>query len=238
MALLAVPLPDITAQTFEKPDPESWYRLTTRYNGSDQRTGRCIQYYPAGSEHPDMLWSAAPVDLSSPDYDYQLWTFIPSPDNPDRYKMVCKADPDGFVNPTPTVLSPEGRWEYVESGSASTVDPYGFLFVTHTDTSGVDSDGVSYCAIATDATIESSYPVMNCGAPRQNYAINLWSDHYSEDANEWLFRMESETDKPTSVSLPQAPAVTPVYYDLFGRPVAHPTAGLYICNGRKVYLRF
>lgn len=110
MALLAVPLPDITAQTFEKPDPESWYRLTTRYNGSDQRTGRCIQYYPAGSEHHDMLWSAAPVDLSSPDYDYQLWTFIPSPDNPDRYKMVCKADPDGFVNPTPTVLSPEGRW--------------------------------------------------------------------------------------------------------------------------------
>jgi hypothetical protein len=29
----------------------------------------------------------------------------------------------------------------------------------------------------------------------------------------------------------------PVYYDLQGRPVKHPTKGLYIVNGRKVILR-
>lgn len=28
-----------------------------------------------------------------------------------------------------------------------------------------------------------------------------------------------------------------IYYDLLGRPVAHPTAGIYICNGRKVIVK-
>lgn len=51
----------VAAQTFEKPDSDTWYRLTTRYNGGDDRVGRCIQYFDAESEHPSLLWSAQPA---------------------------------------------------------------------------------------------------------------------------------------------------------------------------------
>lgn len=244
IAMMLAPCLSFAAETFQKPSTRNWYRLVTRYNGGDGvRTGRCIQYFPAGSEHSGMLWSAAPVSADSPDYDYQLWTFVPSRTNPDRYRMVCKADYEGFVNPTPTAISPDGRWLYVASGDKEatdgSIDPYGFVFVLHADLSGVDTDGTSYCGIASTVTINQTYDVMNCGASRQDFAINLWNDYYSEDANEWLFRFVEKVDSSTGVApLPaDAPEAEPVYYDLCGRRVAHPSPGIYICNGRKVAIR-
>lgn len=118
-------------QGFQKPDPDKWYRLDTRYNGSDARVGRCIQYYPAGSEHPDMLWSAAPVAASDPAADYQWWRFVESPDSPGEYAMICKAAPSGYVNPEPTSVSNSGRWVYVtDASSADGAGKYGFIFIT------------------------------------------------------------------------------------------------------------
>lgn len=244
IAMMLAPCLSFAAETFQKPSTRNWYRLVTRYNGGDGvRTGRCIQYFPAGSEHSGMLWSAAPVSADSPDYDYQLWTFVPSRTNPDRYKMVCKADYEGFVNPTPTEFSASGRWLYVASGDKEatdgSIDPYEFIFVTHDTMSGVDSDGISYCAFATEATVSHYYDVMNCGGQKQDFAINLWSDDYSEDANEWLFRFAEKVDSSTGVAqlTSDAPAAEPVYYDLCGRRVLHPGPGIYICNGRKVAIR-
>lgn len=238
-SLIAMSSISIYAQTFQKPDPAVWYRLSTRYNGTDQRRGRCIEYYPEGSVHSGMLWSADPVAESSPEYDYQLWRFVPSPDNPDRYKMVCKADPDGFVNPAPTASDASARWLYVASAAGSSVDPYGFIFVLDDDMSGVDSNGLSYCALATDATINNYYSVMNCGAARQDYAINLWSDDYSEDANEWLFRFEKKSSVVTAIEDISADDDTDssVYYDLYGRRVADPAGGIVICRGKKVMIK-
>lgn len=225
-----------SAQTFRRPQPSVWYRLMTRYNGTDQRVGRCIQYFPAGSEHPNMLWSAPGADFSSKAYDYQLWKFETSPTDSARYKMVCKAAPNGFVNPVPTADNASARWLYVASEEDSKVNPYGFIFVTEPTMSGIDSSGYSYCALATDSTINNYYWLMNCGAARQDYAINLWSDDYSEDANEWLFRFEEKAPLAADVINTLQPDGE-VYYDLFGRRVVNPSRGIYIYRGKKVLLK-
>ncbi|MBR4997718.1 MAG: hypothetical protein IKY84_07660, partial [Bacteroidaceae bacterium] len=34
-----------------------------------------------------------------------------------------------------------------------------------------------------------------------------------------------------------APTTTGIYYDLLGRPVENPSAGIYIFNGRKVVIK-
>lgn len=227
-------------QEFQKPDPDKWYRLDTRYNGTDARVGRCIQYYPAGSEHPDMLWSAVPVAASDPAADYQWWRFVENPDSPGQYAMICKAAPSGYVNPEPTSISNSGRWVYVtDGGSAGNTGKYGFIFVTSDTLSGVDAaTGESYCAIATE---RSQHWYMNCGAAAQDYAINLWYETYSEDANEWLFNYMGDVDGggPTPVADVSADRDDgePVCYDLCGRRVVNPSGGLYIVNGRLRVLR-
>lgn len=234
---------NISAQDFQRPDPNRWYRLITRYNGSDERVGRCIQYFPSDSEHPDMLWSATPVDTTLAESDYQFWRFEPSPDDPDRYAMICKAAPHGYVDDVPTALDPSGRWIYVsESESASPDNKYGFIFVTSPTLSGVDSGtGYSYCAISTDASMASGYHYMNAGGPKQDYAINIWYETYSEDANEWSFAFAPRDGDGTSsicdVMCAPSDDEPIVCYDLSGRRVYHPTHGIYIINGRKILLR-
>lgn len=228
----------VRAQGFQKPDSDKWYRLDTRYSGTDARVGRCIQYYPAGSEHPDMLWSAAPVAASDPAADYQWWRFVENPDSPGEYAMICKAAPSGYVNPEPTSISNSGRWVYVtDAGSADGAGKYGFIFVTSDTLSGVDAaTGESYCAIATE---RSQNWYMNCGAAAQSYAINLWYETYSEDANEWLFNYMGDVGSPTPVTDVSADREEgePVCYDLCGRRVANPSGGLYIVKGRLTVLR-
>lgn len=229
----------VAAQTFEKPDSDTWYRLTTRYNGDDDRAGRCIQYFDAESEHPSLLWSAQPAGPGEAGHDAQLWRFIPSQDNPERYKIVCKAAPEGYVNPTPTATNADARWEYVTTPDPA-VDPYQFVLVTEPTMSGVDSDGVSYCAISSVPVMNNYYNLMNCGGPRQDYAINLWSDDYSEDANEWLFRLEKNIeDIVTAVDNLENAAGEGrrVYYDIYGRPAAPGAKGLLVSDGKIVFVK-
>lgn len=227
-----------SASSFRTPNPEIWYRLDTRYNGTDDRVGRCIQYYPADSEHPDMLWSAFPMGVSEQGSDYQYFRFEEDASNPGHYAMICKAAPEGYVNPRPTAVSAAGRWTYVEDGSdASASDKYGFVFVTTETMSGIDElTGNPYCAITTD---DANGWCMNCGSAKVDYAINLWYETYSEDANEWSFcfveRMDVETVGVQSVFAEDAERS--VYYDLTGRAVENPGRGLYVVNGRKVFVR-
>lgn len=234
LALISTTLNTLSGQTFQVPVPSCWYRIVTRYNGNDARSGRCIQYCDEQSEHPGLLWSAAPVS-SGMEENYQLWSIIPSPKNPARFKLVCKAAPEGFVNPTPTSTGPDARWEYVASADGSSVDPYGFILLTDHNLSGVDN-GVSYCGIASDATINNYYCLMNCGASRQGYAINLWNDDYSEDANEWKFEEIPGITTGISIIFPETENETPVWYDLCGRVVREPTKGIYIRRGKKIIL--
>ena len=215
--------------TFTTPDPAKWYRLVTCYNGSGVRVGRCIEYNPANH---DYLWSADQVAETSDELDYQLWAFVPSPDNEDLYAMVCKAYPNGYVSTNPTSIDASGRWTYVTDPSANPTDKYGFEFVTTSSMSGVDSDGNSYCAITTVRANNSGW-CMNCGATRQDYAINLWYETYSEEANEWLFKFVEHRESTTGLTSVESPA-PPQVYDLQGRRLAAPVRGLNIINGHKV----
>lgn len=226
------------AQEFQKPDPAKWYRLVSRYNGSDpQRINVCIEYYPEGSAHPNLLWTAAQAQPGTDEYEYQLWRFEPSADNPDEYAMICKAAPDGYVNINPTAIDRSGRWEYIAQPTSDEPDnKYGFVFITSETMSGVDaSSGNSYCAIGTTKTVSSSY-CMNAGAAAQDYAVNLWYETYSEDANEWSFAFEEHQDDLTSVNtVSDDMAEKPAIHDLYGRRVSAPSSGnIYIIAGKKV----
>ncbi len=244
MAILATAgILSTMAQDFQKPDPDKWYRLVTRYNGNDGvRDNRCIQYFPEESEHPGLLWSADQIPSDLPEADYQYWRFEPSPDNPDLYAMICRADPEGYVSTMPTSLGVDGRWRYISTPARENPsDKYGFEFITTPTMSGVDeATGESYCALATDRTINSQFKFMNCGGAKQDYAINLWYETYSEEANEWSFRFVEHTEIATGITTPSmdndGEDREKIYYDLLGRRVDNPGHGIYIVDGRKIVM--
>lgn len=225
----------VAAQEFQLPDPDKWYRLDTRYNGSDDRRGRCIELGAPDTEYADTLYSAKPLSSDNALSDYQYWRFEEDPANPGHYAMICKAVPDGYVNPNPTSLNYNARWTYEYPDTKLNSDKYEFLFITNDSLSGVDAEtGYSYCAIATEDT---GNWYMNCGGPRQNYAINLWFETYSEDANEWSFAfVERVADIPTEVAPVKDDEGVNLYYDLMGRMVKNPEHGIYIYKNHKIVL--
>lgn len=62
-------------------------------------------------------------------------------------------------------------------------------------------------------------------------------DNYKNDSFWGSSFKEIVAIDPNSVVLPNVERDSPVVYDLNGRRVSHPTSGLYIVNGKKVYVR-
>lgn len=230
-----------SAQEFQKPMPDTWYRLVTMYNGSDERVGRCIQYFPEGSAHPGLLWTAPPAVATDPAYDYQLWMFIPSPDNPDMYAIVCKAAPDGYVSALPTSYTAEGRWQYVTDPVSGDPDDK-FDFELGGVYKGVDdTSGESYCDIYTDVQSANLIKYMNCAGPDQDYAVNVSRATVAMDSNEWMFRFspKQQVSGVVTVAVEADSAdegAAPEIFDLCGRKVVNPGHGIYIVDGVKVVL--
>ena len=211
----------------------------TMYNGSDDRLGRCIQYFPEGSAHPGLLWTADPAVATDPAYDYQLWMFVPSEDNPDLYAIVCKAAPDGYLSTRPTSYTAEGRWQYVASPvSDDPDDKYGF------ELGGVyrgvdDASGESYCDIYTDVNTENLIKYMNCAGADQDYAVNVSRATVAMDSNEWMFKFSPKQQQVSGVESPVVDTEAGdtkrhEVYDLFGRRVQNPGHGIYIVDGKKM----
>lgn len=235
MASLVQPM---SAQDAQTPDTDVWYRLVTMYNGSDTRLGRCVQYYPEGSAHSGMIWSAPPVEATDAAYDYQFWRFEPSPDDPKIFALVCKAAPDGYLSIDPTSFSAEGRWKYVASPASSTPDDkYGFELGALK--AGIDSEtGEVYTDIYTDADEDGLYKYMNCAGADQDYAINVSRATVAYDTNEWVFRLSPRIPvtgvEDVAVDIATGENAPSAVYDLCGRKVARPGHGIYIVDGRKV----
>lgn len=227
-------------QEFQNPDPNTWYRIVTDYHGTDARLGRCIQYYPAGSEHDGLIWSADPVKAKDAADDYQSWRFEQSPDDPTRYALICKAAPEGYLSGVPTEYTPQGRWKYVEVAGDDTSDKYLFEFGRFM--SGVDqTTGESYADIYTDASGPSNVRYMNCAGADQDYAINLSRATTSTQSNEWVFRFSPKSeilgiDRVGEDAETPAAGIRKGIYDFYGRKVENPGHGLYIVDGRKVVL--
>lgn len=231
------------AEDFKKPDPDVWYRIVTMYDGPDARQGRCIQYFPEGSAHPGLIWSAEQIADADPASDYQYWRFEPSPDNPDDYAIICKAAPEGFLDDDPTSFNAEGRWKYVTEASSGVEadDRYGFKFGAIK--AGIDNaTGDGYADIYTDYSSAALFRYLNCAGESQGYAINVGQATAPQGSNEWLFRFSpkqpiSGVEGVVMDSCPENVAGSaPKVYDIYGRHIVNPGHGLYIVNGEKVIL--
>ena len=239
-----------------------YYRLVTRAN--DDRRGRAIELVAEGSPLIEsgatagLLWSSTEAQS-----DYQLWQFVPDPEGSGKYAMVCKAQPEGSVNPTPTDVANAGRWNY-----DATTRHYNL------NLSGT-ADGVDYYNITSDQT-ESTW-FMNSAGNKQGYSINLHNNpndgtnagyfsfnvvEYDTDnvigtdptlrtiaANKAYYVSTLATGEALSLSF-GGPAVgidqiaTPgaekaqTYYDLQGRRVLYPLNGIYVTgDGQKVFIK-
>ena len=248
-----------------------YYRLVTRAN--DDRAGRAIELLNDAST--DILGVAGNVSKGAAvgvlwsntveeNDDYQLWQFVPDPAGSGKYAMVCKAQPEGSVNPTPTATATTGRWNYDN-------DQKHYNFNLHK--SGT-ADGVDYYSITSDQT-ESPW-FMNSAGNGQCYSINLYNVFDSSNAGYFSFNVvEYDTDEvigtdntPRTIAANKAyyvstqatgealslsfggPAVgidqiaTPgaekaqTYYDLQGRRVLYPSNGIYVTgDGQKVFIK-
>ena len=248
-----------------------YYRLVTRAN--DDRRGRAIELLNDASTDilgvdgnvskgaaVGVLWSNTVEEND----DYQLWQFVPDPDGSGKYAMVCKAQPEGSVNPTPTATATTGRWNYDN-------DQKHYNFNLHK--SGT-ADGVDYYYITSDQT-ESPW-FMNSAGNGQAYSINLYNVFDSSNAGYFSFNVvEYDTDEvigtdntPRVIAANKAyyvstqatgealslsfggPAVgidqiaTPgaekaqTYYDLQGRRVLYPSNGIFVTgDGQKVFIK-
>ena len=245
-----------------------YYRLVTRANNAE-RAGRAIELVAEGSSIIEsnnatigQLWSA-PADANS---DYQLWQFVPDPEGSGKYAMVCKAQPEGSVNPTPTATAATGRWNYDNSQKH-----YGFIL-----NEGGTADGVDYYYITSSDQTTSGW-FMNTAGNGQGLSINLWNNlndgsnagyfsfnvvEYDTDevigtdntprviaANKAYYVSTQATGEALSLSF-GGPAVgidqiaTPgaekaqTYYDLQGRRVLYPSNGIYVTgDGQKVFIK-
>ena len=248
-----------------------YYRLVTRAN--DDRAGRAIELLNDAST--DILGVAGNVSKGAAvgvlwsntveeNDDYQLWQFVPDPAGSGKYAMVCKAQPEGSVNPTPTATATTGRWNYDNDQKH-----YNF----NLNKSGT-ADGVDYYYITSDQT-ESPW-FMNSAGNGQAYSINLYNVFDSSNAGYFSFNVvEYDTDEvigtdntPRVIAANKAyyvstqatgealslsfggPAVgidqiaTPgaekaqTYYDLQGRRVLYPSNGIYVTgDGQKVFIK-
>lgn len=248
-----------------------YYRLVTRAN--DDRAGRAIELLNDASTDilgvdgnvskgaaVGVLWSNTVEEND----DYQLWQFVPDPAGSGKYAMVCKAQPEGSVNPTPTATATTGRWNYDN-------DQKHYNFNLHK--SGT-ADGVDYYYITSDQT-ESPW-FMNSAGNGQGYSINLYNVFDSSNAGYFSFNVvEYDTDNVigTDLTLRTIPAnkayyvstqatgealslsfggpavgidqiATPgaekaqTYYDLQGRRVLYPSNGIYVTgDGQKVFIK-
>ena len=241
-----------------------YYRLVTRAN--DVRAGRAIELVAEGSPLIEsgatagLLWSSTEAQS-----DYQLWLFVPDPAGSGKYAMVCKAQPEGSVNPTPTAVANDGRWNY-----DATTRHYNF----NLHKSGT-ADGVDYYYITSDQT--DSQWFMNSAGNGQAFPINLHHNpndgtnagyfsfnvvEYDTDnvigtdptlrtiaANKAYYVSTQATGEALSLSF-GGPAVgidqiaTPgaekaqTYYDLQGRRVLYPSNGIYVTgDGQKVFIK-
>lgn len=171
------------SSTLEK---KVWYRLVTM--ASDQRDNMCVELLREGapqiSQYGDKgaqagrLWSGAMVAEGNEAYDYQWWALVEDPQNKGKYALVCKAFPNGSVNPTATANSNTGRWSYDQE-----VMHYNFKIVTGSYY-GQNGDNYYY-AIQSDQHTNNYF---NMGAGGQGYAINLYGNPADGNGGLWEFQ--------------------------------------------------
>ncbi|MBO7293833.1 MAG: hypothetical protein J6U65_00285, partial [Bacteroidaceae bacterium] len=117
-------------------------------------------------------------------YEYQQWCFEQSDAHPGRYAIVCKAQPEGSINPTPTAQNNTGRWNY-----DATVKHYAFVI----GDGGYGPSGANYYYTVRSENISGWY--LNASMAGQGMAVNLWSNAADGAGGHWEFQPLFELDE-------------------------------------------
>lgn len=181
--------------TREYPAAGKYYRLVTRADNNG-RAGRCIELVRAGSPLISSLSAAegrlwtAPVDESSAENaQWQLWTFEKNPDGSNTYAMVCKALPEGSVNPQTNSTSVDARWNY-----DNTTKHYSFK-LGEGDYYGLNGTNRYY---SVRSILNAGY-WLNCAVQGNNLTVNCWSNPADGNGGLWTFIPESGTTQSGNV---------------------------------------
>lgn len=202
-----VPKPNVSTD-----ETKYYYRLISGVTGNDNRVGRCIELVAEGSpllttwSEKDVavnrLWTNTQAAEGADNYDYQWWYIEADPAGTGKYALVCKAKPNGSVNPTPLNSSniATARWNYDDA-----VKHYNF--VLGSGASGKVGDNYFY-TICSDQQASGNY--LNSSMNGQGYAVNV----YSLDAStKWQFApMPVAEPEPPTVIYPKANTAEKKYY--------------------------
>ena len=173
-----------------------WYRIVTK--ATDARSGRCWELLSENSPliaqnsgknaAAGRVWTNAQASESDANYEYQQWCFEQSADHPGRYALVCKAQPNGSLNPTPTAQSNAGRWNYDAS-----VKHYSFVI----GDGGYGTSGTNYYYTVRSENISGWY--LNASMTGQGMAVNLWTNAADGSGGHWEFQPLFELDETPAV---------------------------------------
>ena len=179
-------------------DKKYYYRIISGGTDND-RVGRCIELLAEGSRlitdysakgaAAGRLWTNAQAAEGADNYDYQWWSIEEDPNNPGKFALVCKAQPDGSVNATPTATSTAGRWTYDNSAKH-------YNFVLGTGAYGKKGNNYYY----TLASDQVSGQYMNSSMPGQGLAVNVYNQPTSGAGGQWEFSPIENYDAPEVVT--------------------------------------
>ncbi len=166
-------------------DKKYYYRIIS--GGTDAtRVGRCIEVLADGSSlisansgkgaKVGALWTSPQASATSANYDYQWWSLEEDPNNPGKYALVCKALPDGSVNPSPTATSTSGRWNY-----DNTTKHYNFEL----GTGAYGQKGSNYYYTISSDKVSGQY--FNSSMSGQGLAVNVYSNPNDGNGGQWEF---------------------------------------------------
>ena len=167
------------------PTAGAYYRVVTTATDA-ARKDACVEVLPEGSSKIGTgnakalrLWQMPQVtDPTSSEYDYQWFTFELDPQGSGLYAMVCKAMPEGSVNPTPTASNNTARWDYDK-----TTKHYAWSLGDHTY-GRLDNGNYKYTI---HSNKQPSNMYMNAAAGGQQYSVNQWSDPADGNGGIWEF---------------------------------------------------
>lgn len=175
-------------------DSAKYYYRIISGGTDDYRNGKCIELLGGSSPllsetapngrtfasygaQTGRLWVSTPATEGAVNYDNQLWTLEEDPAAAGKYALVCKAAPNGSVNPTPTATNNSARWTYDNNKK-------NYSFTLGTAAYGKKGDNYYY-SLTTPQAASGMY--MNSAGPGQGYAVNLWSNVNDGNGGQWEF---------------------------------------------------
>ena len=166
-------------------DKKYYYRIIS--GGTDNtRVGRCIELIAEGSPlltsyanknaAVGRLWTNTQAAEGADNYDYQWWSIEEDPNNAGKYALVCKAQPNGSVNPNPTAVSTSGRWNYDNN-----TKHYNFTL----GDGAYGKKGNNYYYTLSSDKVSGQY--LNSSMGGQGLAVNLYSNPTDGNGGCWEF---------------------------------------------------